>query len=494
MLSASDALFSLHIPVVGDISGNAAVTGVCFVGQSRTGNAHDDDDDDGDEVVLRKNENTDSDEENDDEDDKCESLQFKCSNLLLGRDDYQRNKQSYYDDATRLSAASHTSLSGVALASCHQDGTCKLFDLASRRCIVSDVSNRDGPGLTVRRLSTQQFLYQSRDVLGTVSLHDIHRPSEPILQLHTHSTTFCQMAPCHTESSQYDAANEHFSVTSGERHLIALPTQEQSIAIIRDLRCDPTTNPIFRIDIGNDYYDNMMYQSRRSYGMVTSLALCLQEKARQQLVLGCGMEDGSALFYDLRAKGSPWLSNHVSNETDCNPDEISKYLCSLKLGKDPVLSLDLSRKDAGMFVAVAGCAGDADELSELPEQDQGTVSTINIELANDSTSSSDEANSMKASIRTKTRTCSIESGGKVGVSVCRFRPDGRIFAVGGWDRRLRLFDRASSKPLAILRGHDSTVTAVDWKENASSSGLLATGAGDGRICIYRLFPNTSLRR
>ena len=491
MLSCTDALFSLHTSGVesagGDGSSSAAVTGVCFVQNDARQN----------NVVGSDDEDTDSDSD----DDNFEPLQFKCTNLLLGHDRQKRNRgeSSSYQQATHLSAASHTSLSGVLLASCHQDGTCKLWDLATRRCIVNNAAEgRNGPGLAVRRIDQmQQFVYQSRDVLGTVSLHDIHRPLDPILQLHTYSTTFCQMAPC-------DAADGAMIV--GERNLIALPTQHQSVAIIRDLRCDPTSNPSYRIDTGNDCNDGMAH-SRRNYGMLTSLGLLnLQEKS-QQLVLGCGMEDGSALFYDLRSKRSPWLLDNSAEEGGCLPEETSNFMCQIKLGNDPVLSLDLSRSyskgtSTQSLVSVAGCAGDADEISELPEEDQGTVSTIKIKLANDLTnidnkmdhSSSNITNSMKASIRTKTRTCSIESGGKIGVSVCRFRPDGRMFAVGGWDHRLRLFDRASSKPLAILQGHDDTVTAVDWAGNASSTGMLATGAGDGRICIYRAFPNTPLKK
>ncbi|KAL7446814.1 hypothetical protein ACHAXM_011466 [Skeletonema potamos] len=483
MLSPTDALFSLHTSSSYIAAKNAgrdgssssvAVTGVCFVQKTHDG-----------------------------VDDNFEPLQFKCSKLLL---DHGRKKRregsSYHQEAAHLSAASHTSLSGLVLASCHQDGTCKLWDLATRRCIVNDVAGgRDGPGLAVRRLDQmQQFVYQSRDVLGTVSLHDVHRPFDPILQLHTHSTTFCQMAPCHVGIHQYHATDDG-STIGGERNLIALPTQEQSVAIIRDLRCDPFRNPTYRVEIGNDCYDNTGYRSRQNYGMLTSLGLCLQDKS-QQLVLGCGMEDGSALFYDLRSKGSPWLFSHSAEENGSSSDDILKFMCHTKLGNDPVLSLDLSSscsKGTGTIslVAVAGCAGDADERSELPEADQGTISTIKIKLANHLTddggemkppSASNTVSKMKASVRARKRTCSIESGGKIGVSVCRFRPDGRIFAVGGWDFRLRLFDRASSKPLAILHGHENTVVAVDWEENAASTGLLATGAGTS-ICIYRVFPS-----
>lgn len=470
MLSATDALFSLHTSSDGKAASNGSACSVCFVHKKLSNDTLDEDGD----------YQTDTESECSDED--VDDLQFKCSNLLLG-------SQSSHQDASRLSAASHTSLSGVVLVSCHQDGTCKLWDLATRRCIVSDaISGRNGPGLAVRRIGNQQFIYQSRDVLGTVSLHDIHRPSEPIVQIYTQSTTFCQVAPCcYTTTNQYNTTADGDLSTSDRSHLIALPTEEHSVAIIRDLRCDPTTNPLYRIDVG------------KSYGMLTSLALCHLQETTRHLVLGCGMEDGSALFYDLRTNGSPWLIDKVSDATECIADDMSKHACRAKLGKDPVLSLDLCSRVTETkisIVAVAGCAGDTDELSELPEQDQGTISTIKVKLANERTydERSGTTKTMSASIRTKTRTCSVESGGKVGVSVCRFRPDGRMFAVGGWDRRLRLFDRASSKPLAILHGHESSVTAVDWDGNAPTSGLLATGAEDGRICIYKLFPNTSLKR
>ncbi|KAK1744877.1 hypothetical protein QTG54_004168 [Skeletonema marinoi] len=408
MLSSTDALFSLHTSSVDNVAKNAgsdgssstAVTGVCFV-QNAPQN-----------VVVSCDDSEDTDSDSDD--DNFEPLQFKCSNLLLGHGD-QKHRESSYQEATHLSAASHTSLAGVVLASCHHDGTCKLWDLATRRCIVNDTGaaggGRSGPGLAVRRLDQMhEFVYQSRDVLGT-------------------------MAPCRiTENSQYDASDEGATI-AGDRNLIALPTHEQSVAIIRDLRCDPTSNPTYRIDIGNDCQDSMLYSSRRNYGMLTSLGLCQQEKAQQ-------LRENNAHQMDT-------VKIHVS------------YQASKGTGTPSL-------------VAVAGCAGDADELSELPEADQGTISTIKIKLADEEltnvdggmdSSLSNTTSSMRASVRTKTSTCSIESGGKIGVS-----------------------------PLAILHGHEDTVTAVDWAGNASSTGLLATGAGDGRICIYRVFPNTSLKR
>jgi len=374
-----------------------------------------------------------------------------------------------------------------------------------------------GPGLAVRRLSTggedaaNQFLYQTRDPLGTVSLIDLNRPCTPLLQMHTYSTTFCAMSPCHTGTRSY---------IGGARNLVALPTEEHSLAVVRDLRCDPRGAPAFRVAMGDEYISSM-YGTRRKYGMLTSLALCLQETT-QRIVLGCGMENGSALFYDLGAMGhchdlrriepgkSEGLDFSSMNATGGNSDlNKSSFMCSTLLGRDPVLCMDIvssyshrspimnerdhnteKERSSASVVAVAGCAGDADDVSELPTHEQGTVSTIKVKLLDDS--SQDESNNsyMKATVRSKTRTCSIESGGKIGVSICRFRPDGRVFAVGGWDHRIRLFGRTSSKPLAILRCHEKSVTAIDWAGNSALTGLLATGAGDCRICIWRVFPHS----
>lgn len=496
-------------------SGNASdVTGVCFVRDpinplhSSSAALNGGIDDDKNECAGSESDDSSSD------DDSCGPLQFQCSKLLLGKTNTHAQAKSLsitntndaisksYQHAAHISAASHDSLSGAVLASCHLDGSCKLWDLATRRCIVGDIYQdgpRGGSGLAARRVginadhgSVHQFLFQTRDPLGTVSLHDLSRPCTPLLQMHTYSTSFCAMSPCSTLNR---------TTMGGEEKLVALPTEEHSVAVVRDLRCDSSGNPAFRVAIGDEYISTM-YGTRRKYGMLTSLALCLQETT-QKIVLGCGMEDGSALFYDLGNAGhgrSPWCIGESalhSTSNGCIDSLVDpSYMCSVKLGKDPILCLDIASSHSSMdleketksesLVAVGGCAGDVNELSELPEQDQGTISNIKVKLADDRNSTG-----MKASIRSKIRTCSIDSGGKVGVSICRFRPDGRIFAVGGWDYRLRLFSRTSSTPLAILRGHEGSVTAMDWSRNAATSGLLATGAGDGRICVYRVFPHSA---
>ncbi|KAL7439751.1 hypothetical protein ACHAXH_004783 [Discostella pseudostelligera] len=493
LISPTDALFTLNSSLqhrqndtqsiaknTGKSTG-AGVTGVCFV-KDPASTLHDDSDTN--TPVRNRRRRSDSDRDtssNDDatdeessDDDDVHPLQFRSSSLVLGPQHARKNDTCYVDNeahqhATHLSAASYDSLSGALLASCHIDGSVKLWDLATRRCRMNDIFSecpRGAPGLAIRRLGigsadgSNEFLYQTRDRLGTVTFHDLNRPSTPLLTLHTHSTTFCAISPCHIGA---EPPVEGASI-GGARHLVALPTEEHSVAIVRDLRCNPQDNPAWRVAVGDDYISSM-YGTRRKYGMTTSLALCLQESTNN-IVLGCGMENGSALFYDLGALGrgrDPWWiepGKEAVNDHNIDP----RFMCSTSLGNDPILCMDLvSSRSAEM-------------CPEIMED-------------NSHYSSKTKAASLVAvgGFRSKTRTCSIDSGGKVGVSICQFRPDGRIFAVGGWDHRLRLFSRTSSKPLAILRGHDESVTAIDWASNAALSGLLATGAGDGRICLWREF-------
>ena len=89
----------------------------------------------------------------------------------------------------------------------------------------------------------------------------------------------------------------------------------------------------------------------------------------------------------------------------------------------------------------------------------------------------------------------IGMGGKPGVGVCKFRPDGKVFAVGGWDKRIRLYSRTSTSLLSVLRGpNDASVTAMNWARSCDGggndnvgveAGVLAAGTADGKILLWR---------
>jgi len=324
LISPTDALFTLNsslqhnqndtqsIPKNTGKSLGAGVTGVCFV-KDPASTLQDDTNNTPAPVRNRRRQcdsdasssNDDTDEQTSDDDDD-HPLQFRCSSLLLGPQHARQNDYEPYQHATHLSAASYNSLSGALLASCHTDGSVKLWDLATRRCRMNDIFSecpRGASGLAIRRLGvgcadgTNEFLYQTRDRLGSVTLHDLNHPSTPLLTMHTHSTTFCAISPCHIGPE----LPVEGAIIGGARHLVALPTEEHSVAIVRDLRSNPQGTPAWRVSVGDDYISSM-YGTRRKYGMLTSLALCLQESTNN-IVLGCGMENGSALFYDLGALG-----------------------------------------------------------------------------------------------------------------------------------------------------------------------------------------------
>ena len=101
---------------------------------------------------------------------------------------------------------------------------------------------------------------------------------------------------------------------------------------------------------------------------------------------------------------------------------------------------------------------------------------------------------MDARVRAKVATCKVTSEltreGKPGVGVCRFRPDGKVFAVGGWDKRVRIYSRTSAKLLSIMKGSDASVTALDWNWNSKTGSdddefLLSAGSSDGKIALWR---------
>ncbi|MET8585537.1 WD40 repeat domain-containing protein [Streptomyces collinus] len=66
------------------------------------------------------------------------------------------------------------------------------------------------------------------------------------------------------------------------------------------------------------------------------------------------------------------------------------------------------------------------------------------------------------------------------VAALAFSPDGRTLASGSDDRTIGLWDAASGRRRAWLRGHDDTVRALAW----ASNDLLASGAEDGTVRLW----------
>ena len=72
-----------------------------------------------------------------------------------------------------------------------------------------------------------------------------------------------------------------------------------------------------------------------------------------------------------------------------------------------------------------------------------------------------------------------------GIQAVCVRPDGKLLATGGWDRRIRLWQWGKWKALAVIRHHTGTVNSVHF---SACSRWLASASNDRTLAIWALFP------
>jgi len=70
---------------------------------------------------------------------------------------------------------------------------------------------------------------------------------------------------------------------------------------------------------------------------------------------------------------------------------------------------------------------------------------------------------------------------EAGVADVQVRQDGRVFAVGGWDGRARVYHVRTGKPLAVLRYHRATVAAIAFDEH---SACIASASRDSTVAVW----------
>ena len=77
-----------------------------------------------------------------------------------------------------------------------------------------------------------------------------------------------------------------------------------------------------------------------------------------------------------------------------------------------------------------------------------------------------------------------------GVSACSIRSDGKIVASGCWDGKIRVYEykvKSKGRLLAVLKHHESTVTAVLF---APDDSFLVSTSRDGAVALWPIFPPT----
>lgn len=92
-----------------------------------------------------------------------------------------------------------------------------------------------------------------------------------------------------------------------------------------------------------------------------------------------------------------------------------------------------------------------------------------------------------AAVATYTQTVDIPSlhaAKPAGVTALDVSADGNLILTGGADKLVQIYDRASSKVVAALKGHTKKVTSVAFREAEGKPSLALSAAADGKVKIF----------
>jgi WD40 repeat protein len=362
-----------------------------------------------------------------------------------------------------------------------------LYHTRGREGIVSIFNPETLPGICSSGSEDNQQVQQLQSIA-----------SSTIFQVKTYSSTFCAASPCR-----------------GNSNLIVTPTSEDCVAEVYDIRASSEGESSAALVIHGAGRPGSTSRNRshkmdntiKEHGMLTSLSMAITAKEGIPIV-ACGMESGDIYFHDcrmLRPGQQPLLSVPYA------ASKITTNIRSISVSRDPILSIDLfesylspkhDSSPSDSIIAICGSAGDAADMNALiPIPDDRSTGAIvktffngydHQKSHNEEIDVQNQQQKTMIQILSRFQTCNIGDnavGGKPGISCCRFRDDGKLFAVGGWDHRARIFTRRG-RPLAILKGHEKTVSAVDWSPNmanpSSTDRLFSTGSSDGKILLWNL--------
>lgn len=220
------------------------------------------------------------------------------------------------------------------------------------------------------------------------------------------------------------------AAVSYSHDLTVLPTSVESVVQLFDERQSSAKTMVFHAAGLSPKDENL-----RKYGMTSSLAVDASVN-----IIACGMESGHVFYHDIRMEARVCSSVHLESS-------------------DPIICLGIKgHSENDSIVTVAGQAGD--------KEDQNTISWVE---------SKRDAHHLAVESRVRTQ-LSTSRTGKTGVSSARLLSE-RLVAVGGWDGRLRVFNR--SKLMALGRAHTGSIQSLDWYDS-----YVITGGVDGRVLLW----------
>jgi WD40 repeat protein len=347
----------------------------------------------------------------------------------------------------------YDSTSGLPhLLSGSADGEVKLWSLYTRRPIATVAAHSDASVLSVHALARSRVLSQGRD--GAVRLWDAGNGAlrGPLFALPSRSYNFCQCAVSPTlqhDEQLWDFDDAIATQAPFPAQLDAKPeaTSLSPTAAAGGVSSSAGPSASLLAVATEDAQQVQLWDVRQRTAARTlapsealgRAGMCMCCRFVDDETLLSGWEDGSLQRFDLRGAAP---------------------VASRRLHSEPLLCIDVGPKAEHALTGAADCVLCIVPLSAVVGGFGEPIAQLSVPVTNEAT-------------------------GSGGLSSVSSRPDGRIFAAGGWDRRVRLWQWRNFKPLAVLKHHTGTVHSVHFSH---CSRWLATASADKTIGLWALFP------
>ncbi|KAG2425988.1 hypothetical protein HXX76_013359 [Chlamydomonas incerta] len=184
-----------------------------------------------------------------------------------------------------------------------------------------------------------------------------------------------------------------------------------------------------------------------------------------------GYEDGVAALWDVRNTGRP--------------------LGSARLHSEPVMCCDARpvaakrpKGDAAASAAAGAAEGPAADPQAAAAPPASSPAPTWYDLITGSADDVVSCCSLRPAEAQPVRMAKQIKLREAGTADVRIRADGKLFACGCWDGRVRLYSLRKREPLAVLKYHRSQVTAVAF---SPVTRTLATASRDTAVALWSVY-------